>query len=78
MSASNPLARILDTHRLTEFNYKNWLQNFKIILDFEKLTHILEQNPSILPVHPSADQRASLEKWMDEDNKIRYYMLGPT
>ena len=26
--------------------------------------------------HPTAEQRASLKKWIDDDNKARYYMLG--
>ena len=42
---SNPLARILDSHRLTESNYKDWLRNYKIILGSEKLTHVLDQDP---------------------------------
>ena len=29
-----------------------------------------------MPVRPTAEQRASLEKWTDNDNKARYYMLG--
>ena len=29
-----------------------------------------------MPACPTAEQRASLEKWTDEDNKVRYYMLG--
>ena len=76
MFASNPLACILDTHRLTGSNYKDQLQNFKIILGFKKLTHVLDQDSPTLPVHPSIEQRASLDKWTDEDNKVRYYMLG--
>ena len=28
-----------------------------------------------MPAHPTAEQRASLKKWMDDDNKARYYML---
>ena len=76
MSASNPLARILETHRLTGPNYKDWLRNCKIVLGSEKLTHILDQDPPTLPARPSTEQRASLDKWMDEDNKTGYYMLG--
>ena len=75
MSASNPLARILDTHRLTGPNYKDWLRNYKIVLGSEKLTHVLDQDPPTLPARPSTEQRASLDKWTDEDNKARYYML---
>ena len=76
MSASNPLTHILDTHRLIESNYKDWLRNYKIILGFEKLTHVLDQDPPTLPARPSTEQRASLKKWIDEDNKAKYYMLG--
>ena len=76
MSASNPLTKILDTHRLTGPNFKDWLRNYKIILDFEKLTHILDQDPPAIPACLTAEQRASLKKWMDDDNKARYYILG--
>ena len=76
MFASNLLARILDTHRLIGSNYKDWLRNYKIILGSEKLIHILDQDAPTLPVRPSVEQRVSLKKWIDEDNKARYYMLG--
>ena len=50
MSSANPLACILDTNRLIGTNYKDWLQNLKIILSFEKLTHILDQDaPIVVP-----------------------------
>ena len=42
----------------------------------EKLTHVLDQNSPTLPARPFTEQRASLKKWIDEDNKIRYYMFG--
>ena len=62
MSTFNPLARILDTHRLIESNYKDWLQNFKIILDSKKLTRVLDQDPPTLLARLSTEQRASLDK----------------
>ena len=76
MSASNPLTKILDTHRLTGPNFKDWLRNYRIILGSEKLTHVLDQDPPAMPARPTAEQRASLEKWTNDDNKVRYYMLG--
>ena len=76
MSASNPLTKILDTHRLTGPNFKDWLRNYRIILDSKKLTHVLDQDPPAMPARLTAEQRASLEKWTDDDNKARYYMLG--
>ena len=56
MSSSNPLVRIFDTNRLIGPNYKDWLRNLKIILSFEKLTHILDQDAPVLVAHPSLDQ----------------------
>lgn len=76
MSASNPLTKILDTHRLTGPNFKDWLRNYRIVLGSEKLTHVLDQDPPTIPARPTAEQRAALEKWTDDDNKARYYMLG--
>ena len=40
------------------------------------MTHVLDQDPPAMPACPTAEQRASLEKWTDDDNKARYYMLG--
>ena len=75
MSSSNSLAHILDTNRLIDTNYKDWLWNLRIILNFEKLTHVLDQEVPVLSAHPFSDQRAALEKWMDEDNKAKCYIL---
>ena len=37
---------------------------------------MLEQDPPTLSARPSTEQRACLKKWIDKDNKARYYMLG--
>ena len=76
MSTSNPLTKILDTHILIGSNFKDWLRNYRIILNFKKLTHVLDQDPPTMPARPTAEQRVSLKKWIDDDNKARYYMLG--
>ena len=47
MSSSNPLAHILETNKLTEINYKDWLRNFRIVLSSEKLTYVLNQKISV-------------------------------
>ena len=78
MSASNPPARIFETNKLTGSNFKDWLQNLKIILNSEKLTYVLDQDLSPLPIHLTVDQRASHEKWLDDDNKVRCYVLAST
>ena len=60
MSASNPLSQILEINRLTRPNFKDWLQKLKIILSFEKIGYVLDQDLAPLPTHPTADQRASI------------------
>ena len=76
MSGTNPLARILETNRLTGLNFKDWLRNIKIVLSFEKLSHVLDQDIPVLPDHPNARQTAAHEKWVDDNNKVRCYMLA--
>ena len=51
MSASNPLVRIFETNRLTDTNYKDWLKNLKIVLTFEKIGYVLNQDTPALPTH---------------------------
>ena len=55
MSASNFLARIFESNRFIETNFKDWLRNLKIILISKKLGYVLDQDPPILPNHPSAE-----------------------
>ena len=69
MSTSNPLVCILESNRLIKINFKDWFKNLKIILIFKKIEYILDQDPLALPSHPSADQKAAQDKWMDEDNQ---------
>ena len=62
MSASNQLARILETNRLTGLNYKDWLRNLKIVLNSEKLGYVLDQEPLILPDNPTDRQIVAHQK----------------
>ena len=68
MLSSNLLTRILETNRLIETNYKDWLKNLRIVLSSDKLTHVLDQKIPMLPTHSSPDQWAVFEKWMDDDD----------
>ena len=76
MSASNPLARILESNQLVGLNYKDWFKNLKIILSSMKLDYVLNQDPSILPDYPNAHQMAAREKWLEDDNKVKCYILA--
>ena len=76
MSASNSLARIFEINHLTGNNFKDWLKNFRIVLTSKKLSHVLNQDPVVLPNHHIAKQRAAFEKWVDEDSRVKYYVLA--
>ena len=36
---------------------------------------MLDQDPPTLSSHPSAKQRAAFDKWMDDDNWVKCYIL---
>ena len=76
MFTLNLLARILENNWLTGSNYKDWLKNLKIILSSEKLSYILDQDLHALLARPTPNQKATYEKWLDDSNKARCYMLA--
>ena len=76
MSTSNSLAHILETNRLIDINFKKWLKNLKIVLTFEKIGYVLDQDDSALLAHPMIEQRVALDKWMDDDLRMKYYVLA--
>ena len=76
MSASNPLACIFEINHLIGTNYKDWLKNLRIVQITKKLGHVLDQESIVLPNHPTAEQRTAFEKWMDEDSRIKCYVLA--
>ena len=76
MSTSNPLARIFETDHLTGINFKDQLRNLKIVLTSEKIGYIFDQDGPALPAHPTIEQRAILNKQMDDDLRVKYYVLA--
>ena len=72
MRSSNPLAIILDQHRLTGPNFIDWLRNLKVILASEKILYVLEQSlPGPLPKHASQEEQDTLKQWKDDDLQAR-------
>ena len=62
MRSFNPLAIILDQHRLTGPNFIDWLRNLKVVLASEKILYVLEQNiPEPLPEHASQEEQDTLK-----------------
>ena len=68
MRSSNPLAIILDQHKLTGPNFIDWLRNLKVVLASEKILYVLEQSLlGTLPEHASQEEQDTLKQWKDDD-----------
>ena len=68
MRSSNPLAIILDQHRLTGPNFIDWLRNLKVVLASKKILYVLEQSqPGSLPENASQEEQVTLNQWKDDD-----------
>ena len=74
MSTSNQLAYILETNHLTSINFKDWLRNLRIVLTSEKIEYVLDQDISALLAYPTTEQRAALDKQMDYDFRVKFYV----
>ena len=64
VSASNPLAWVLDINRLTNTEYIDWLTNLRIILNFRKLSYVLYQVILILQlIQPIVNKLYLMSGW---------------
>lgn len=57
-------------------NCKDWLRNFKIVLNSKKLGYVIDQEPLILLNRPTTNQKATFDKWVKDDNRIKCYILA--
>ncbi|PIN18975.1 hypothetical protein CDL12_08347 [Handroanthus impetiginosus] len=73
----NPLSVILKANKLTGPNYGDWLQNLKIVLDFEKMTYVLTKSLSdIIPDYATLDMQKTVNRRLEDDLQTRYLMLA--
>ncbi|XP_073014532.1 uncharacterized protein [Primulina eburnea] len=77
MSTHNPLSIILDQNKLTGLNHHDWFQNFKIVLNSERIAYVLDKKP-LMEAAPdiSRTELAKLEKHWDHDLQAKSYMLA--
>ncbi|XP_073033742.1 uncharacterized protein [Primulina eburnea] len=77
MSSRNPLSVILHQYKLTGPNYLDWLRNFKIVLNYDKIPYVLKKvPPKEAAANASAKELAKLEKCWDNDLQAKSYMLA--
>jgi hypothetical protein len=75
--AKNPLHLILDSNKLTGPNYSDWLRNLRIVLDSEKRSYVLTAPPPVaLPTDSSDEERATFDKWVEDNLQARCLMLA--
>ncbi|XP_073037998.1 uncharacterized protein [Primulina eburnea] len=77
MTFRNPLSIIIDQNKLTGPNYNDWFQNFKIVMNSERIVYVLDKKPPKEALsNVSEIELAKLEKWYDHDLQAKSYMLS--
>ncbi|KAL0448810.1 UNVERIFIED_CONTAM: hypothetical protein Slati_1437400 [Sesamum latifolium] len=68
--SKNPLTMIMETNKLNGSNYNDWLQNLRIVLNFENQGYVLDKPlPTALPEGSSPEERVMFEKWLKDNCK---------
>ncbi|KAL0412154.1 UNVERIFIED_CONTAM: hypothetical protein Slati_3805100 [Sesamum latifolium] len=66
----------MDTNKFNGTNYNDWLRNLRIVLDFENQGYVLDNPlPTDLPKGSSPEERVTLEKWLEDNRKVRSIIL---
>ena len=74
---NNPLARILENYYLTGPNYVDWFRNLRIVLNYEKISYVLDTpKPNEIPEGASEAKRVTYQKWQDDDLSAKSYILA--
>ena len=64
MASSLSLCWILDSNKLIDFNYVDWLRNLKIMLTQEKISYILDApDPNLIGEDAIEDEVAIYMMW---------------
>ena len=75
--SKNPLTLIMETNKFNGTNYNDWLQNLKIVLNFENQVYIFEQSlPATLLKGSLPEERVTFERWHENNYKVRSVILA--
>ncbi|KAL0404223.1 UNVERIFIED_CONTAM: hypothetical protein Sradi_2063100, partial [Sesamum radiatum] len=75
--SKNPLTAILEDNIFNGTNYNDWLQNLRIVLDFENQTYVLDRSlPRALLEESTHEERLTFKKWLEDNRKVRSIVLG--
>ncbi|KAL2246125.1 UNVERIFIED_CONTAM: hypothetical protein Sindi_2880700 [Sesamum indicum] len=69
--SKNSLTVILEANKFNETNYIDWIQNLRIVLDFENQTYVLDRSlPRALPKGSTCEEHLTFEKWHVDNREI--------
>ena len=61
--SKNPLTLIMETNKFNGTNYNDWLQNLKIVLNFENQGYVFEKSlPATLLKSSLPEERVTIER----------------
>ena len=77
MTFSLSLRDILDTNKLIDPNYVDWLRNLRIVLTQEKVSYILDSS-DLEPIREDAmeEERVTYKMWQSDSLIVKYIMLA--
>ena len=77
MASSLSLKDNLDTNKLTESNYVDWLRNLRIVLTQRKISYILDTpTPDSLGEDAFEEERATYKMWKEDSVTVTCIMLA--
>ena len=77
MASSLSLREILDSNKLTDLNYMNWLRNLKIVLTQEKLFYILDvSEPQEIGNDVTEEEISTYRIWKNDSLTIKCIILA--
>ena len=77
MASSLSLRSILDSNKLTDQNYVDWLRNLKIVLSQEKLSYILDApDPKPLENDATDEDKSTYKMWQNDFLTVKCIILA--
>ncbi|KAL0437859.1 UNVERIFIED_CONTAM: hypothetical protein Sradi_0493800 [Sesamum radiatum] len=66
----------MDTNKFNGTNYTDWLRNLRINLDFKNQRYVMDKPlPTVLPKGSSPEERFTIDKWLEDNCKVRSIIL---
>ena len=77
MASSLSLREILDSNKLIDLNYMNWLRNLKIVLTQEKVFYILDvSEPQEIGNDVTEEEISTYRIWKNDSLTIKCIILA--